>query len=525
MTEGPRSIERADQAKLADDRFRLALDSLLDLVTIQRSVRDRSGRTVDFIMDFVNHPELPVGDMARSELVGRRLLELLPELAGTAVFGAMVRVADSRQAASVDDLAVTVQRTDETDARYATVQIAPFGDGIIVVQRDVTERHHHIRRIEQVNAELAAAQQLAHIGIWRVDLDEGQMTLSDEAGRILGRAGGGVVPWAPGLLLDLVDPSDRQRVSDLIGSADGGSFMTETELRLEDGRSRLVAVVGQFVARDDQTDAVVWGTIQDVTEQRSQERALRDARDHLQLERATVAHLQQVIVPTLPDDEIEVGATYWAAGDSNLVGGDWYDAFQVGDDRIVLAVGDVAGHGLPAAALMSQLRNAVRGLAFADHEPDEVLTALNRLIAESGGDELATCVVGSFDRATAELMWASAGHPPVLVLPPGEPPAFLEGVVAPPLGFPLRVSGEVNRVTLSPGTLLVLYSDGLVERRGESLDIGFERLVRMALLLENPRPQQLCDHLVEAMLSETDLRDDVCVLAFRVPEARRLPDQ
>ena len=516
MADDPMSVEQERHDQVAADRFRLALDSLPDLVTIQRSVRDSSGRTVDFTMEFVNHSDRPVGDMARHELVGHRLLERLPQLAGSAVFEAMVQVADSGQAASVDDLPITVHATGDTDARYATVQIAPFGDGVIAIHRDVTERHQHMRRIEQTNAELAAAQQLAHIGIWRVDLDHATMTLSDEAARIIGRSGRGVVPWAPGQLLDLIDPLDRQRVIELIGSSDGGSFTTETELHTDAGRARLVAVAGQVIAGDDETDAVVWGTIQDVTGQRRQERALRDARDHLQQERATLAHLQQAIVPTLPDDQIEVGATYWPAGDTNLVGGDWYDAFLVGDDRIVLAVGDVAGHGLPAAALMSQLRNAVRGLAFADHQPDEVATALNRLIAEAGSDELATCVIGSFDRTTAELMWASAGHPPVLVLRPGEPPAFLDGVVEPPLGFGRSPAGAVNRVSLTAGTVLVLYSDGLIERRGESLDVGFDRLVRMAQLLDDLRPQQLCDHLVESMLSDTDLRDDVCVLAFRV---------
>jgi len=505
------------QEQAAASRFRLALDSLPDLVAIQRSVRDESGQTVDFVFEFVNYPDLPVGDMTRRDLVGRRMLDVLPGLAGSPVFKAMVEVADTRKATAVEDTPVVIQASDEPEQRYATTQVAPFDDGVIAVVRDVSERQRHLRSIEQAHDELHAAQQLAHIGVWRVELDIGEMTLSDEAARIIGRAEGGVMAWEPGMLLDLVDPSDRERVAELIGSAGGGSFVTEADLRVPDGPPRRVAVVGQFVAPGDDNEAVVWGTIQDITEQRRQERALRDARDHLEQERAMIEQLQLAIVPTLPDDGLEAGAAYRPAGDASLVGGDWYDAFAVGDRRLVLAIGDVAGHGLPAAALMGQLRNATRGVAFADHGPDEVLAVLNRLIFEAGVDELATCVVGSFDRHTSELCWSSAGHPPALVVQAGVGATYLDGPVAALLGFSRATGYGVTRTTLEPGTTLVLYSDGLIERRGESLDVGLERLARAAAAVVDASPQELCDRLVDVMVSETDQRDDVCVLAFRVP--------
>ena len=506
------------QDELAADRFRLALDSLPDLVAIQRSVHDEDGVVVDFVMEFLNHPDLPVGDFQRRELVGRRLLEVFPEFAGSNVFEAMVSVATTGRPHAVIDNPVTVRATGETDQRFATVQVAPFGDGIIAVVSDVTERQHNLQRIERANAELAAAQHLAHIGLWRVDLEQQLLLLSDEAAEIVGGTGAGERPWTPGMLLDLLDASDRARVANLIGAAEGGAFATEAQLLQPDGSTRLVSIFGQVVGESEPQGPEVWGTIQDLTDQRRQEWALREARDRLAEERATVALLQEAIVPVLPEGEtVEVGATYLAAGEASLVGGDWYDAFMVDSDRLIFAVGDVAGHGLPAAAFMGQLRNALRGLAFAGLAIDEILSAMNRMVVQGSNDEMATCIIGELVPSTGSISWVSAGHPPPLALDPAVGGSLLDTSVTVPLGVRPVAAVPVNRSRLPPGALVVLYSDGLVERRGEILDVGLDRLVDVATRHRLAGAQALCDSLTEDLVGGAAPNDDLCVLAFRVP--------
>jgi serine phosphatase RsbU (regulator of sigma subunit)/PAS domain-containing protein len=508
------------QEQVAADRFRQALDSLPDLVSIQQSVRDEDGRVVDFVMEFLNHPDLPVGDHQRSELIGRRLLETLPEFEGSVVFDAMATVATTGRPASVVDSPVTVRATGESEPRYATVQIAPLGDGVIAVVRDVTERHRNILRMEQANEELAAAQHLAHIGVWRVDLGRERLILSDEAAEIVGLPEGGAVSWNPGMLLDLLDATDRARVARLIGSAEGGSFATEAQLHRADGSTRFVSVFGQVIADSEPTGPAVWGTVQDLTDQRRQELALREAHDRLEEERATVAQLQEAIVPVLPEGEtIEVGATYLTAGEASLVGGDWYDAFLIGPDRLVFAVGDVAGHGLAAAALMSQLRNALRGLSFADRSGVETLVAMNRMVLHGGADEMATCILGDLVLSTGELSWVCAGHPPPLWLDPTGAAEFLDSTVTVPLGVAPMVDVPVNRRRLVPDSLVALYSDGLIERRGENLDVGLARLAEQATRIRGGHAgvQDICDALTAAMVDGRALGDDLCLLTFRVP--------
>ncbi len=507
----------ASQEDGTADRFRLALDAFPDLVAIQRTVRDAEGRVVDFVMEFVNHPDRPVGDHRRSEMVGRRLLDLFPQFAGSPVFDAMVEVATTGSPANVMDTPVTVRASTDVGPRFASVEIAPFEDGIIAVVRDVTERHQTVQALEQANQELAAAQHLAHIGVWRVDLERGRLVLSAEAAEIFGLPAGEDPTWTPGRLLDLLDPSERRRVERLIGNAGAGAFATEARFTRADGSTRQVAVFGQVVADSEPTGPGVWGTIQDLTDQRVQELALEVARDRLAEERTTVSLLQEAIVPVLPDDDrIEVGATYLPAGEANLVGGDWYDAFLVDDDHLVFAVGDVAGHGLPAAALMSQLRNAVRGLSFAGHGPEPTVAALNRLVLHAPDDEMATCIVGRLELSTGDLRWVCAGHPPPLLID-DDRASLLDSELTVPLG--MRSPGEIptNRRELAPGTLIALYSDGLIERRGERLDVGLDRLVTAATAARHLAAQQICDALTARMAPGPALTDDLCVVVFRVP--------
>ena len=190
----------------------------------------------------------------------------------------------------------------------------------------------------------------------------------------------------------------------------------------------------------------------------------------------TVAEtLQRSLLPArLPQvPGLGLAARYYPGGE---VGGDWYDVIPLPDDRVMLAVGDVVGHGLGAASLMGQLRNALRALALDGHSPGALLERLDRLV-RLDGEGMATVVCATLSPKLDSMVLASAGHPPPLLVDTSGGTTFVEGHTTTPLGVWNAQHGE-GRVDLAPGSRLLLYTDGLVEDRGSSIDAGLESLRR-----------------------------------------------
>jgi PAS domain S-box-containing protein len=236
-------------------------------------------------------------------------------------------------------------------------------------------------------------------------------------------------------------------------------------------------------------------------------------------EHRIAAELQRGLLPEhLPAvSGVELAAHYQAGGSAaEEVGGDWYDAFVLADGRLGIVVGDVAGRGIPAASTMGQMRSVTRAYALADEQtrrPGEVLTRLNRYQLAVSEDQLFTVLYAVIDPAAASVTWANAGHLPPLLRPHSSAARYLSGG-----GYPIGIEDLEYEDLVEPldtGGALILYTDGLVERRGESLDAGFERLARAAA--EGPGdPAELCTHLLERMLpSGQQLRDDVTVVVAR----------
>ncbi len=232
-----------------------------------------------------------------------------------------------------------------------------------------------------------------------------------------------------------------------------------------------------------------------------------------------VAHvLQRSLLAAAPpvDPRIELATVYRPAVEHLEVGGDWYDAFALPGGRVGIAVGDVVGRGLGAASAMGQLRSAVRALAGADLGPAEVLAHLDTFVEQAAAARYATVIYAEVDPGTGVVRCASAGHLPAILLPAGGPPeAFMAGRSA-PLGVADRARPE-GRFALGPGEGFLFYTDGLVERRGESIDDGIERL--LAVLAERApgaSPAALARAVPEALLDAEAVRDDVCLLAFRL---------
>jgi len=180
-----------------------------------------------------------------------------------------------------------------------------------------------------------------------------------------------------------------------------------------------------------------------------------------------------------------------------------------------VVVGDVVGHGLRAATVMGQLRNAFRAYALVETSPAQTLVRLNRLLAKDGRDLMATALCIAIDRDTGEIEVASAGHPPPLVIQAGVGARFIDDGRAVPLGTADPVAYKDASGHLEPGSTLVLYTDGLVERRDTSLDDRLAQLVTVASVADGELGD-VCDQLLEGILGGNRPADDVAVLAIRL---------
>jgi serine phosphatase RsbU (regulator of sigma subunit) len=246
--------------------------------------------------------------------------------------------------------------------------------------------------------------------------------------------------------------------------------------------------------------------------------AIRRAQLHEEEHRIAV-ELQRGLIPKrLPEvPGIEVAAAYEVAGLGVQVGGDWYDAFAMSNGRLGIVVGDVTGRGIHAASAMGQLRTLTRAFALAEdgeRTPGEALTLLNRHQLALGDEHLFTVIYAILDPAQGTISWANGGHPPPLLRRADGECGYLEGSNG-LMGVEDDVY-ETFREPVAPGSAIVLYTDGLIERRGESLDIGLERLA--AATLDGPEdPETLCQHILVRLLEAPDERyDDVTAVVARV---------
>ena len=231
-------------------------------------------------------------------------------------------------------------------------------------------------------------------------------------------------------------------------------------------------------------------------------------------ERGLADSFQRSLIPRLPElPAVTTAGRYLPAAAARL-GGDWYDAFQLADGRLALAIGDVVGHGFHAAAIMGQLRSGLRAYALDGIPPAEVLTRLSRLLRQLEPGRTATLVYAALDAHGGRAAVASAGHPPPLVHRPGSEPFFLELAASVPLGASRHVVYDDHVLELEPGALLVLYTDGLVERPGEPLDAGLERLSSTVRDGEDDL-EHLCDTVVDVLLPDGTGDDDAALLIVR----------
>jgi PAS domain S-box-containing protein len=240
-------------------------------------------------------------------------------------------------------------------------------------------------------------------------------------------------------------------------------------------------------------------------------------------EHTTAETLQRSLLPDqLPSvPGLVLRAMYRPVAKNMEIGGDWYDAFRLADQRLAVAVGDVMGKGLTAAAGMGRVRNALRALALTDPRPAAVLGGLDRLFSATEEEEQVTTVAYLvIDPETGTGVLGNAGHLPALVLEAGCAPRFDQVEAGTPLGW--ASPRKQHAFNLRPGSTAVFYSDGLVENRNRGLDAGLEELAAVAARADEEllaRPERFLEYLVERMLAGHEQDDDVTVLVMHVPAA------
>lgn len=236
-------------------------------------------------------------------------------------------------------------------------------------------------------------------------------------------------------------------------------------------------------------------------------------------QRAIAIQLQESMLPRLRVPEgLVAGAGYVPAQGEMSVGGDWYDLFDTGAGRVAMSVGDVAGHGLAAAATMGKLRSATRSAALRSATPTEALSELDRFAETLDEQPLATVVYAVLDLQTGVLRYASAGHPPPLLMRADGATELLEGGRSTLLGIGPGAPGRVHAdVTLAPGDTLVMFTDGLVERPDSTIDAGLAALAELAGRIGRD-PARLAAELLASV--HEPRRDDAAVLAVQLVAVR-----
>jgi putative methionine-R-sulfoxide reductase with GAF domain len=233
----------------------------------------------------------------------------------------------------------------------------------------------------------------------------------------------------------------------------------------------------------------------------------------LKQDRTVATALQRSLLPRLPEvGGLEIAARY-LPGHDRLVGGDWYDVFELPTGHVGAAIGDVVGHGLRSATVMGRIRNALRAYALDSDDPAAVLTRLDDMVCHFEPDEMATVLYAVFDPDRRRMTVSVAGHPLPLMTSPTADAQPVDAPADPPIGSAAAAPRRATEVPVSEGATIYFFTDGVVERRGEHIEVGLERLRETAI--PGP-PHRGCTRIVSQLLAGAQPDDDAAVLAVHI---------
>ncbi|GGW94291.1 transcription antitermination regulator [Streptomyces malachitofuscus] len=485
-------------------------------------LRDPSGDAEDFRVDAATPQVADLLDGTGDDPTGRRLLEVWPGLADAPVWQGCLDTLAGGETYESEPFAHQERVDGAVELTTYSVRVTRLEDALVVTW----VRHASSDRQEQRLAEL---QRLGDLGWANWNLATGEASWSSQVFEILGRdPADGPVPLTGLPALALSD--DRSVLRRAVGSLAQRGQPFDVPFRVRGPRGvRHLRLVVEVVADGHGTPVEAHGIVQDLTARRraelalmESERAMLTQHDVLQSERVLVARLQNALLP-LPEQEVHlaglrVEVAYLPAQAGIHVGGDWFSAIELPDGDALFVVGDVAGHGVDAVATMAQLRFTAKGMVITGSSLTGALARLNTLLLHSRDSHgTATMVLARYRPAERRLLWTQAGHTPPLLVRGGEvsylrrPPGMLLGATTTP-------HFEEAECRLEPGDRVLLYTDGLVERPPENIDVGLARLAEAVTAHPGDELGSL-GTLLDAML-EDGRRDDVCVLDIRVPKER-----
>ncbi|MCW2724884.1 MAG: histidine kinase [Frankiales bacterium] len=462
-------------------------------------------------------PDLVLTDLMMPNLDGFQLLGALRAEPATAHIPVVMLSARAGEEATIEAL----------EAGADDYLIKPFGARELLAR---VRANLELDRVRQTRAQLEhsqrlldQAQRLARVGSWELDLATGALIGSPEFHRQLQMDADELAHHGlETAFARRVHPDDVDRVRTTLASATAGRPLAyEVRLVGPDGEMRTYRSLGELELDEQGAPMRIRGSNQDITEQRQAEEALAAAAAEQRAaarEHQIADELQRSLLPerSFDPDHLRVATYYQAGVEGTQVGGDWYDVIDLGAGRTALVLGDVMGRGVRAAAVMGQLRSAVRAYARLDLPPADVLEFLDAVVRDLGEDQIVTCIYAVYDPGERSISYANAGHLPPLLRLPGEPARRLTGAQGPPLGTGIPPLAE-EQVALPSGAVLVLYTDGLVEHPGTDLDEGIDALTvevdKLAEIMDEHAPERF----VRALLP-TGPDDDVAVLVAQVDE-------
>ncbi|MFJ3201584.1 SpoIIE family protein phosphatase [Streptomyces sp. NPDC086989] len=493
-------------------------EGLHDPAVILTPVLDPEGRLTDFRIRHASSRFVDPAGRQRADVNGALLLEAYPMAAGAnGLFDIIERVHATGEPFRAERMSLTALVDEIPLTSVADISVSRHGTAVLLIWR-----------IEDETARLADllqhAQRLGRIGGFEENLVTGEITWNAQLYALHG-----LPPAArPVPLRDLpgyAHPDDSAALGRFLRAVLHHRRPASVDLRLQrsDGITRHIRVVAEPVLGADRRLHAVRGAYQDISAQHWTEVALAATRDQLAHTAAESAErnrltlqLQHAIMPPTPAaveaPGLRVAVRYRPAESESLVGGDWYDTVVLPSGLIMLSVGDVAGHGIEAATGMVVLRNALRGLAVTGAGPAQLLSWLNTVTHNLAKNVTATAVCGLFDPRTRVMRWARAGHLPPVLVRGGEPEVFplIEGLL---LGALPDITYVEREVQLEPEDTLLMFTDGLVERRDSSVEDSLGHLVSAAAAAAGDLDRQL-DRLLAESRSDTD--DDTCVIGIRV---------
>lgn len=393
--------------------------------------------------------------------------------------------------------------------------------GSVAAFMDITDRKRVEQALRESERRLNRSQEIAGLGSWELDLVSNELVWSDEVYRIFGLEPDGFGATYEAFL-QAVHPDDRAAVNDAyFSSLREGRDAYEIEhrvIRVPDGEVRTMHERCEHIRDESGRIVRSIGMVHDITKQVEFERE----RDELyQREHRIAEALQQAIVPAFVPDEMygyTIAVKYRPALKEAEIGGDFYDVFDLGDGKIGILIGDVAGKGLPAAIRVAEARHTIRSYAFIDPRPARVMTLANEVLCREMTEltRMVTAFFAVVDTVVGAVTYTCAGHePPVVCCPRGRCDELMPG------GMPLGVASDADYTQLSrriePGDRFVMVTDGITEARAKGAVLfGRKGVVECLRRYSDASPAEVASGLLEAATKHVggDLQDDVAIIVF-----------